>query len=110
MLDWFAIGRSTQRRLIRQPGVGSKLIIARSVREERRASQAFSQPSDEGAPVEYRQLGNSGVRVSAVGLGGNTFGNACDVPQTAAVIHRAIDLGINHVDTADVYSNGRSED
>jgi len=60
--------------------------------------------------VEYRQLGNSGVRVSAVGLGGNTFGNACDVPQTAAVIHRAIDLGINHVDTADVYSNGRSED
>jgi aryl-alcohol dehydrogenase-like predicted oxidoreductase len=60
--------------------------------------------------VEYRQLGNAGVRVSAVGLGGNTFGHACDVPQTAAVIHRAIDLGINHVDTADIYSNGRSED
>ena len=60
--------------------------------------------------MEYRQLGSSGVRVSTVGLGGNTFGNACDVPQTAAVIHRAIDLGINHIDTADIYSNGRSED
>jgi aryl-alcohol dehydrogenase-like predicted oxidoreductase len=60
--------------------------------------------------VEYRQLGTSGVRVSTVGLGGNTFGNACDVPQTAAVVHRAIELGINHIDTADIYSNGRSED
>ena len=60
--------------------------------------------------MEYRQLGNSGVRVSAVGLGGNTFGNACDVTQTAAVIRRAIELGINHVDTADVYSSGTSED
>lgn len=50
------------------------------------------------------------MRVSTVGLGGNTFGNACDVPQTAAVIHRAIDLGINHVDTADVYAGGRSEE
>ena len=60
--------------------------------------------------MEYRQLGNSGVRVSAVGLGGNTYGNAVDVPQTAAVIHRAIALGINHIDTADIYSNGRSEE
>jgi len=60
--------------------------------------------------LEYRQLGNTGVRVSAVGLGGNTFGNACDVPQTAAVIHRAIDLGINHVDTADAYGPDVSEE
>ena len=59
--------------------------------------------------MEYRQLGGSGTRVSAVGLGGNTFGRYCDEAQTAAVIHRALDLGINHVDTADVYSRGVSE-
>lgn len=59
--------------------------------------------------MEYRQLGGSGTRVSAVGLGGNTFGRYCDEAQTAAVIHRALDLGINHLDTADVYSRGVSE-
>jgi aryl-alcohol dehydrogenase-like predicted oxidoreductase len=60
--------------------------------------------------VEYRKLGGSGLKVSAVGLGGNTFGRACDAAQTAAVIHRALDLGINHVDTADIYARGVSEE
>lgn len=60
--------------------------------------------------MEYRNLGGSGTKVSAVGLGGNTFGRACDAAQTAQVIHRALDLGINHVDTADVYSGGVSEE
>jgi aryl-alcohol dehydrogenase-like predicted oxidoreductase len=60
--------------------------------------------------MEYRQLGSSGLKVSAVGLGGNTFGRYCDAAQTAAVIHRALDLGINHVDTADIYSRGVSEE
>jgi aryl-alcohol dehydrogenase-like predicted oxidoreductase len=59
--------------------------------------------------MEYRQLGGSGLRVSAVGLGGNTFGRFCDESQTAAVIHRALELGINHVDTADSYGRGVSE-
>src|SRR5579884_981756 len=60
--------------------------------------------------MEYRQLGGSGLRVSAVGLGGNTYGRYCDAQQTAAVIHRALELGINHVDTADIYSRGVSEE
>ena len=60
--------------------------------------------------MEYRNLGGSGTLVSAVGLGGNTFGRACDAAQTAAVIHRALDVGINHVDTADIYSRGLSEE
>lgn len=60
--------------------------------------------------MEYRQLGGSGLRVSAVGLGGNTFGRYCDAARTAAVIHRALDVGINHVDTADTYGRGVSED
>jgi len=60
--------------------------------------------------MEYRRFGRSGVLVSVIGLGGNTFGRYCDAQQTAAVIHRALELGINHIDTADTYSRGLSEE
>jgi len=60
--------------------------------------------------MEYRRLGNSGVSVSVIGLGGNTFGRYCDARQTEAIIHRALELGINHIDTADTYSRGLSEE
>ena len=60
--------------------------------------------------MNYRQLGSSGVRVSAVGLGGNTFGRYCDEARSSEVIRHALDLGVNHVDTADVYSRGVSEE
>jgi aryl-alcohol dehydrogenase-like predicted oxidoreductase len=60
--------------------------------------------------MQYRQLGSSGARVSAVGLGGNNFGPRCDAARTAEVIHHALDVGINHVDTADIYGGGRSEE
>ena len=60
--------------------------------------------------MQYRQLGSSGARVSAVGLGGNNFGRRCDAVRTAEVIHHALDVGINHVDTADIYGNGLSEE
>src|SRR5918993_4735389 len=59
--------------------------------------------------MEYRNLGRSGLKVSAIGLGGNTFGNGADEAQTARIIHRALDLGINFIDTADTYSRGVSE-
>ena len=59
--------------------------------------------------MEYRNLGRSGLKVSAIGLGGNTFGNGADEAQTARIIHRALDIGVNFVDTADVYSRGVSE-
>ena len=59
--------------------------------------------------MEYRQLGNSGLKVSVVGLGGNTFGRACDDAQTASVIDAALDAGINALDTADIYGGGVSE-
>jgi len=65
--------------------------------------------------MQYQQLGKTGLRVSAVGLGGNTFGpmissHNADEAQTARIIDRAIDLGVNHIDTADVYSSGISEE
>ncbi len=61
--------------------------------------------------MEYRNLGNSGLKVSVVGLGCNNFGMKCDAEQTRAVVHKALDEGINFFDTADIYGNrGRSEE
>ena len=61
--------------------------------------------------MEYRQLGNAGVRVSVVGLGANRFGSA-DTPQAEVdkIIDAALDHGINFIDTADVYNDGLSEE
>ena len=61
--------------------------------------------------MEYRQLGHSGVRVSVVGLGTNRFGST-EVPQAEVhkVIDAALDAGVNFLDTANVYNDGRSEE
>ncbi|HVV76233.1 MAG TPA: aldo/keto reductase [Mycobacteriales bacterium] len=58
--------------------------------------------------MEHRALGDSGLRVSVVGLGCNNFGRRIDLDQTRAVVHAAIDAGITLFDTADIY--GESED
>ncbi len=49
------------------------------------------------------------LEVSVVGLGCNNFGRRLDPAQTAAVVHAALDAGINFFDTADMYSDGESE-
>lgn len=56
--------------------------------------------------MEYRRLGGSGLKVSAVGLGCNNFGMRCDAEQTKGVVHKALDLGITLFDTADIYGGG----
>jgi len=57
--------------------------------------------------LEYRSLGRSGLRVSAVGLGGNNFGRPGARTEsqegTDAVVHAALDAGVTLIDTADVY-------
>jgi aryl-alcohol dehydrogenase-like predicted oxidoreductase len=61
--------------------------------------------------VRYRQLGSSGLRCSVVGLGANNFGGRLDQRQTDAVVHAALDAGVNLIDTADSYGNvGGSEE
>jgi len=61
--------------------------------------------------MEYRLLGNSGVRVSVIGLGTNRFGSpALPQDQVNRIIDAAADLGVNFIDTADSYSDGRSEE
>lgn len=60
--------------------------------------------------MEHRNLGRSGLRVSAIGLGCNNFGSRIDLEATRAVIHKALDCGITLFDTADVYGErGGSE-
>jgi aryl-alcohol dehydrogenase-like predicted oxidoreductase len=56
--------------------------------------------------MEMRALGPSGLQLSLVGLGCNQFGGRLDYAAAAKVIHRALDLGINHFDSADVYGGG----
>ncbi|MBT6313043.1 MAG: aldo/keto reductase [Alphaproteobacteria bacterium] len=60
--------------------------------------------------MQYRNLGRSGLRVSAVGLGCNNFGGRLDVDQTRLVVDAALDAGITFFDTADRYGGfGGSE-
>ena len=61
--------------------------------------------------MQKRQLGNSTLEVSVVGLGGNNFGGRIDFDASQRVVHTAIDLGINLIDTADSYGHkGGSEE
>lgn len=60
--------------------------------------------------MDYRRLGRSGLEVSVVGIGCNNFGRRCDQEQTTAVVDKALEVGINLFDTADIYGgDGRSE-
>jgi aryl-alcohol dehydrogenase-like predicted oxidoreductase len=62
--------------------------------------------------MNYRELGRTGWRVSEISFGawaiGGSWGDVDDAESIAA-LHRAIDLGVNFIDTADVYGDGRSE-
>ncbi len=60
--------------------------------------------------MRMRTLGDGGPEVSVVGLGTNNFGGRCDFYQSKAVIDVAIEEGITLFDTADIYSQGTSEE
>jgi aryl-alcohol dehydrogenase-like predicted oxidoreductase len=62
--------------------------------------------------MEYRELGRTGWKVSTVSFGAWAIGSAwgsVDDQESLAALHRAVDLGVNFFDTADVYGDGRSE-
>ena len=62
--------------------------------------------------MKYRTLGRTGIEVSPYCLGTMMFGamGNPDHDDSIRIIHRALDAGINFVDTADVYSHGESEE
>jgi aryl-alcohol dehydrogenase-like predicted oxidoreductase len=62
--------------------------------------------------VEYRQLGRTDMKVSAISFGAWAIGGAwgpTDDAESMRALHAAVDAGVNFVDTADVYGDGRSE-
>jgi len=60
--------------------------------------------------MELRSLGRTGVKVSSLCLGCMMFGGRTDAADSARIINRALDAGINFLDTANVYNAGRSEE
>jgi len=64
--------------------------------------------------MEYVRLGTSGVKVSRICLGCMSFGNDAgwklEIDKARPIVKRSLDLGINFYDTANAYSNGRSEE
>ncbi len=60
--------------------------------------------------MELRQFGRTGVKVSSICLGAMMFGGRTNPEDSYAIIDRALDDGINFIDTANVYSRGRSEE
>jgi aryl-alcohol dehydrogenase-like predicted oxidoreductase len=59
--------------------------------------------------IEYRFLGRTGVKVTPICLGTSHFGKVTPQGEATRMIHRAMDAGINFIDTADMYSLGESE-
>ncbi len=59
--------------------------------------------------MEYRELGRTGVRVSPLCLGSMNFGGPTSMEESIAIINRALDAGINFIDTANKYIDGESE-
>ena len=60
--------------------------------------------------MQYRNLGSSGLKVSAIGLGTNQFGGKVNEAGVAEIIAAAFDQGVNFLDTANMYQSGRSEE
>ncbi len=62
--------------------------------------------------MEYKLLGRTGFNISSIGFGawaiGGTWGEVLDTDSMSA-LHKALDMGVNFIDTADVYGDGRSE-
>src|SRR5690606_9496182 len=60
--------------------------------------------------MQYRLIGNTGVRVSSICLGTMPFGGDADGAEAARMFQRSVDLGVNFFDTANVYNQGRAEE
>ncbi|MDX1437990.1 MAG: aldo/keto reductase, partial [Anaerolineales bacterium] len=59
--------------------------------------------------MDYRTFGRTGLKVAPLGLGCFNFGNATPEDESTRIIHKAMDGGINLIDTANSYHHGESE-
>ncbi|MBX3142845.1 MAG: aldo/keto reductase [Trueperaceae bacterium] len=60
--------------------------------------------------MEYRNIGRTGVKVSSLCLGTMSFGGPADEAESGRMFERALEVGVNFIDTANVYNNGVSEE
>ena len=60
--------------------------------------------------MEYRNLGRSGLKVSRLCLGTMMFGGQTDEATSTGIVATAREAGVNFIDTADAYNDGRSEE
>jgi aryl-alcohol dehydrogenase-like predicted oxidoreductase len=60
--------------------------------------------------MELRSFGRTGLMMSPLTLGTMEFGSKVDETETARLLESAVDIGVNSVDTANVYASGRSEE
>jgi aryl-alcohol dehydrogenase-like predicted oxidoreductase len=60
--------------------------------------------------MEYRSLGRCGLKVSPICLGTMMFGGQTDEAVSSRIVHKAHEVGVNFIDTADIYNEGRSEE
>jgi aryl-alcohol dehydrogenase-like predicted oxidoreductase len=68
----------------------------------------MTQGQRKAAPPKMRRIG--GLQVSLAGLGTNNFGRRLDAARTGEVVRAALDAGVTHFDTADIYGDGLSEE
>src|SRR5579864_6047045 len=67
--------------------------------------------TDSVAPMRYRQLGSSDLQVSEISLGSwLTYGGGVGADEAQACVDKAFEVGINFIDTANVYAGGRAEE
>ena len=77
------------------------------------SSQTFKSavsPATSSGKIPRRQLGGTGVEVSAIGLGGHSFAQAPSYEEAARIVHEAVDAGVTFMDNAWEYNNHRSEE
>jgi aryl-alcohol dehydrogenase-like predicted oxidoreductase len=70
----------------------------------------FARAAELAGEIPLRTLGRTGLQVSMIGLGGYHAGFPEKEEDSLAIIHRALDLGINFFDNADCYQEGRAEE
>ena len=89
------------------------ILVGRSLAAIPNHTSSFARPiKGAGRPnvVQYTKLGRSNFTVSRICLGTNNFGSQLSDEQASKVIRKAVDCGINFIDTANVYVGGRSEE
>ena len=100
--------KRTRRQFLTITAAGAGVALTSGVAAHA-ADNPTSTPSAQ-APIPRRALGKTGAQVSILGIGGSHLGEVPDEKEAIAIVHEAIDAGINFFDNAWEYHDGRSEE